>query len=320
MNTTSLICPPTLQPGDTVAITAPSSPVSASVLESSIRSIEFLGMKALVMESCRQQHGYLAGTDRQRASDINTAFADPEVRGIFCLRGGFGATRILPLLDFDSIRKAPKIFTGYSDITALHVAFNQLCGFITFHGPMPNTKYHHMDPFSLKSLRQYLFSGIPRTPVSNPPGEPIHVLHPGKASGLLTGGNISLLAGTLGSPYEIDTRGKILFLEEVGERPYRLDKALTALALAGKFRDCSGIILGTFAECEEPEDPDTVPASTVIAQNTLELTDIFQEVILPFEKPTLLNFRAGHIYPQSTLPFGASVSFHTDYPALSFSQ
>lgn len=318
MNTTSLTCPPALQPGDTVALTAPSSPVPASVLKSSIRSIEFLGLKTLVMESCRQQHGYLAGTDLQRASDINTAFANPEVRGIFCLRGGFGATRILPLLDFDSIRKTPKIFTGYSDITALHVAFNQHCNFITFHGPMPNSKYYHMDPFSLESLKQYLFCGIPRSPVSNPPGEPIQVLYPGKASGILTGGNISLLVSTLGSPYEIDTRGKILFLEEVGERPYRLDKALTALALAGKFRDCAGIILGTFAECEEPEDPDTVPASTVIAQSTLELTDIFREVILPFEKPTLLNFRAGHIYPQSTLPFGTAVSFHTDDPVLFF--
>lgn len=258
MTLSSLIRPAPLQPGDYAAITAPSSPVPASVLETAINSIKFLGLRPVVMESCRQQHGYLAGTDSQRAYDLNLAFSDPKIKGIFCLRGGYGASRILPLLDYETIRQNPKVFVGYSDITALHLAFNQLCHLVTFHGPMPNTNYAAMDDFSLASLKHYIFTDKPAGTVFNPPEEPLAVLYPGKAAGLITGGNISLLQGTLGSPYEIDARGKILFLEDVGELPYRLDKSLTALALAGKFRDCTGIVLCTFAECEEPH-PNTAP-------------------------------------------------------------
>ena len=307
-----LFYPRLLQPKDKVALTAPSSPVPPENLQAAQSSIRYLGLEPVTMPSCTMTHGYMAGPDARRAEDLNRAFADKEIKGIFCLRGGFGVTRILPLLDFDLIRQNPKVLVGYSDITALHTAISNLCGFVTFHGPMPNTDYRRLDSFTLNSLKESVFSrensAAPSAAViQNPPEEPMEVLQPGCATGPLTGGNLSLLAATLGSPYEVDTRGKLLFLEDVGERPYRLDKALTALSLAGKFRDCSGILLGTFTECEEPAS-DHVPAGTVIAQKALTLREIFQEVLLPWKKPTLMNLRAGHVYPQCTLPMGASVA------------
>ncbi|MEG2324023.1 MAG: LD-carboxypeptidase [Anaerovoracaceae bacterium] len=303
--------PAHLKKGDTVAITAPSSPVPSDVLKTSIASIKFLGLNPVVMPCCNMSHGYLSGKDDQRSKDLNNAFSNPDIKGIFCLRGGFGATRLLPLLDYDTIKRNPKVFVGYSDITALHLAINKHCGFVTFHGPMPNTGYMRLDPYSLTSLTDNIFAENPISPIVNPPNEPMEIIYPGSAQGILTGGNLSLLLGTLGSPYEVDTRGKILFMEDVGERPYRLDKAFTALALAGKFRDCAGVILGAFTECEEPP-AHTVAKNTVIAEGSLTFHDIIDEIIRPFKKPTLNNFRSGHIYPQSTLPMGSMVSFSTD--------
>ena len=292
-----MIWPTPLKYGDKVAITAPSSPVSDEKLEMSVESIKFLGLDPIVMPSCHMAHGYLAGPDKQRADDINTAFADKDIKGIFCLRGGYGTTRLLPMLDFDMINNNPKVFIGYSDISSLHFNINQKCGLVTFHGPMPTTDYRVHEGFTNDSLRTCLFAPEKLKTIGNPEGEEIITLRAGYAKGTLVGGNLSLMSGTLGSPYEIDTKGKILFIEDVDEMPFRLDKMLTALALAGKFRDCEGIILGTFERCEEADHP------------SLTLREIFEEVVLPWNKPTILNLRAGHIYPQSTLPMGAEVSF-----------
>lgn len=292
-----MILPEPLNVGDKVAITAPSSPVSDEKLEMSIESIKFLGLDPVVMPSCHMSHGYLAGPDKQRADDINTAFSRNDIKGIFCLRGGYGTTRILPMLDFGMIKNNPKVFIGYSDISSLHFNINQKSGLVTYHGPMPTTDYRVHEGFTNDSLRTCLFAPERLQTIENPPGEKIHVLNPGSAKGTLVGGNLSLIAGTLGSPYEIDTKGKILFIEDVDEMPFRLDKMLTALSLAGKFKDCEGIILGTFERCEEAGTP------------SLTLREIFEEVVVPWNKPTILNLRAGHIYPQNTLPMGAEIAF-----------
>ncbi len=293
----NMIWPKPLKAGDRVAITAPSSPVSDEKLEMSVESIKFLGLEPIVMPSCQMRHGYLAGPDKQRADDINAAFSDETIKGIFCLRGGYGTTRLLPMLDFEMIKRNPKVFIGYSDISSLHFNINNRCDLVTFHGPMPTTDYRVHEGFTNDSLRACLFAPKNLKTIGNPEGEEIITLREGFAKGTLTGGNLSLMAGTLGSPYEVDTKGKILFIEDVDEMPFRLDKMLTALSLAGKFRDCEGIILGTFERCEEADHP------------SLSLREIFEEVVLPWDKPTILNLRAGHIYPQSTLPMGAEVSF-----------
>lgn len=289
--------PSKLKPGDPAALVAPASPVSPAVLSVCQKSIRFLGLEPVVMPGCRMSRGYLSGSDQQRAADLNRAFSDPRIKAVFCARGGYGSPRILPLLDLTLIGENPKIFVGYSDITALHTALNQNCGFITYHGPMPSCDYAALDPYSLSCLKSCLFSGSLPPSFASPAEEPIRVLVPGKARGILTGGNLSLLVSTLGSPYEIDTRGKILFLEEVGEAPYRVDRALTALSLAGKFRDCAGILLGTFTECGA-ESADSLPR-------------IFEEILAPWKKPALFNLRAGHILPQMTLPLGAEIFFDT---------
>jgi muramoyltetrapeptide carboxypeptidase len=313
-----MIRPTPLNKGDKVALIATSSPLPDDNIERGIDSIRFFGLEPVVFPSCTMHHGYLAGKDADRANDVNTAFADKSIKGIFCLRGGYGTTRLLNLIDFDMIKKNPKVFAGYSDITSLHVTITQKCGFITFHSPMPNTRYRQMDDFSLKSLKDNLFSDKPLGEVFNPPGEKIETIVPGICEGTVIGGNLSLLHGTLGSPYAVDTKGKILFIEEVGDAPYRVDRALTALGLAGKFDDCAGIILGTFADCVMP-DIETVPTNSLIAEASLTLEQIFDEVVKPFGKPTILNFRSGHVYPQLTIPMGAKLKLDATDGTLVFS-
>lgn len=299
-----MIKPTPLESGDKVALLAPSSPVPADVLEKAIRSIEFLGLVPSVYKSCTLHHGYLAGTDNARASDINRAFADDSIKGVFCLRGGYGTMRLLPLLDLEIIKQNPKVFVGYSDITALHTVFNGLCGFVTFHGPMPSTDYTIHSSYTIDSLKENIFGYGPHR-IYNPEGKEISVLTAGKAEGIITGGNLSLLAGTLGSPYETDTKGKLLFIEDVSEEPYRIDKNLTALALAGKFDDAAGIIFGIFADCEASDE-------------SLTLDQIIDEVVLPCGRPVIKGFHAGHIYPQPTIPMGATAILDTSKNYIEF--
>lgn len=287
----SLLIPEKLHTGDKVALVAPSSPVGDD-LELSLDSVRFLGLEPVIFESCRASHGYLAGEDYLRAADIMSAFTDDDIKGIFCLKGGYGAMRILPLLDFEIIRKHPKRFFGYSDITALHTAIGKLAGFATFHAPMPTTGYREKDEYTLSYLRRCIFDD-PEGRIYDPAGFSFIPLVPGRAEGEIVGGNLDLIASTLGTPYEIDTRGKILFIEEVDRRPWEMDMLLTNLALAGKLNDAEAILLGAFERCDEWED---FP--------TLEVDDIIREVVVPCGKPVLAGLHAGHTYPQPSIPLG----------------
>lgn len=291
----SMIKPKVLKEGYRIALIAPSSPVTDEKLELSIESVKFLDLEPIVYPSCTMKHGYLAGLDLLRAKDINHAFLDTSIDGIFCIRGGYGVTRLLNMLDYEMIKENPKILLGYSDITGLHTVLNMRCSLTTIHAPMPTRGWNTLDSLSLKSLTDNIFSSEPVGQAPTIEGEPIEIINPGLTEGLTIGGNLSLLTATLGSPYEINTKDKILFIEDVDEKHYRLDKGLTSLALSGKFKDCAGIILGTFADCD---DKDTDP------QDNLTLSQIFEEVVKPFGKPTIRNFRAGHIYPHITIPMG----------------
>lgn len=299
----TMIKPRPLKPGDRIALIAPSSPVDEDKLMLAVNSVKFLGLRPVLFPSVSMRHGYLSGPDEVRATDVNNAFSDPGIDGIFCIRGGFGVTRILDKIDFKMISRNPKIFLGYSDITGLHVALNQLCNLITLHATMPSTGWSTLDPITLQSLADNLFSTEPPGLAPCIEGEPIEIINPGIAEGPVIGGNLSLLTATLGSPYEVDTKNRILFIEEVEEKNYRVDRGLTALALAGKFSDCKGVILGTWADVG---DPDLEP------EKNLTLCQIFEEVVKPFGKPTINNFRAGHIYPQITIPMGARTLLDAD--------
>lgn len=282
-----------LFPGARVALVAPASAVPEERLQGALDLVRRLGMEPVAYPSCffDNRDGYFAASDAQRAEDINRAFADPKIDGIWCIRGGYGAHRLQPLLDADTIRRNPKWFGGYSDITALHIFLNQICGMETYHCTMPSTEPNPND-YTLSWLKKALFGGL-SDEVSNPKEQEMETLVPGTASGILCGGNLSLVAASLGTPWEIDTKGKILFLEDIGEKTYRIDSMLTQLRNAGKFDDCAGILLGAWTDCP-PEIP----------ERTLLLPEIFRQLIVPAGKPTIGNLACGHCDTTLALPMG----------------
>ena len=286
-----MIRPKSLQPGDRLAVLCGSSPTSKTSDEL-MQAVRDMGLEPVLYPSATAKHGFLSGVDAIRAADINAAFADPSIKGIVCTRGGYGFHRILPLLDWKTIKKNPKIFGGYSDVTAMLNALNQICGMESYHMPMVGAWGDGLDEYSAPFVKSMLF-GEPVEYV-NPEGSPITTLVPGKAKGRLCGGNLSLLAASMGTPYEIDTKGKILFIEEVGELPYSVDGMLTTLRNGGKFDDAAGIILGGFTNCGEKEG----------SLGGLSLEEIFQELIVPAGKPTISGVVCGHCTPSMSLPMG----------------
>ena len=189
-----MFVPKRLFPGARVALVAPSGPVPAERLEPAVSAVRALGLEPVIYSSCTQAHGYLAGEDQLRATDLNAAFSNKAIDGILCIRDGYGAQRVIPLLDLEMIAAHPKFFCGYSDITALHILFNQTCGFATWHTPMPSTEwYKGLDDYTMESLRHALFFGPTSTALENPPECSVRTLVPGKGEGVLTGGNLSLV-------------------------------------------------------------------------------------------------------------------------------
>jgi len=284
-----VLIPKKLKPGDTLALLCPSSPVPMEgwgKMEVWVRSF---GLVPKVYPTCHRHYGYLAGTDEERAADIMDAFLDDSVDGILCARGGYGAPRILPLLDFAAIAAHPKFFGGYSDITAIHLAISRYCGFVTYHCPMASTE-ENMPGFMRESLCRAMMGEMTGPAWPEKVGR---MLVPGAAQGRLTGGNLSLIASSLGTPYAPEVKDKILFLEDVGEKPYRVDRMLTHLANAGLFRDAAAIVLGYWMDCE--------PA----ADDGLTLNEIFMNTLTSWKKPVLLDFPCGHTSPSASLPLGA---------------
>ena len=281
--------------GDTIGLITPSGVLrKEGVIEGAVREIQRMGFKVKVGKSCDQRYGYLAGTDEQRAADINAMFLDDEVDAIICIRGGYGAMRILDMIDFEAIRKHPKIFVGFSDITALHIALLKECDLATFHGPMAfGWGENPLDDFSREYLYKALMEDAPMGELRNPPEYPKQTVNPGVAEGQLVGGNLTLIATSLGTPWQLDTKGKILFIEDVGERTYCLDRMLTHMRLGGMFDDCAGVVFGDFSDCpiEYPEFGCT-------------LEEIIRDVVAPCGKPIFTGLRCGHCTPKLTLPFG----------------
>lgn len=292
-----MIRPKPLQKGDKVAIIAPASPSDKNLIDKCIASLNELGLKVVIGESCLSEHGFLSGTDDIRANDINCMFADKNIKGIFALRGGYGCARLLDLIDFKLIKKNPKIFIGYSDITALHIAINQKSKLITYHGPMISTELiKGLDEYSADYYKKFIFEHEKIEELLNPEGNSLEIINNGIASGELIGGNLSLICSSLGTKYEINTKNKILFLEEVDEVPYKVDRMLTHLKQSGKLKEANGIILGAFTNCIAPNN-----------KKSLSLQEVFNEIILPLKKPTISNLACGHCLPTLTLPLGEKV-------------
>lgn len=280
-----------LAPEGLVALIAPAGPTSLD-LQAAEQWMNGRGYRLRIYPSVSSQQGYLAGSDAVRLQDLHHAFADPEVDAILCLRGGYGTPRLLDRIDFNVLRNNPKPFVGYSDITALHLAISRLCGFVTFHGPLFKSELLHSKLAPTESALWQMLGGALRAgdEIAHPGDFPLTTLQPGVANGRLLGGNLSLLGGTLGTPWEIDSDGIILFIEDVNEPLYRVDRLLTHLRLSGKLAGVKGVLVGDFA-------------GIAVAAMAPLLADIFG----PLGIPVLAGWPSGHCDPNLTLPMGAQV-------------
>jgi muramoyltetrapeptide carboxypeptidase len=301
----AVVKPRRLASGDTVTLVAPANATFNTVdLEIAKESLEALGFKVKVGSHLLDRHGYLAGDDKARAGDINAAFADASVAAVHAIRGGWGSARLLPHLDFDVIRRNPKVLIGYSDITALLLSIHAKTGLVTFHGPIGLGRW---DSYSLDYYKRVLFNGELVT-YTNKQGLSdrnalvqtefrTQTITPGKARGRLVGGNLTVMTTILGSPYLPDWENTILFTEDVHEDFYRIDRMLTQLKLAGVLGKIKGFVFGTCSECG-PGDGN---------YGALTLEEIFADHIRPLGVPAWAGAMIGHSQPQWTLPLGVEV-------------
>jgi len=298
---TDVIKPAKLRAGDTVGVIAPASCGDYEKLLAAVRFLEGLGLHVKLGDAVNQRRGYLAGTDQERADDLHQMFADPQVKAIFCARGGYGTGRIADMLDYELIRANPKIFWGYSDITFLHTAFFQKAGLVTFHGPMMTSDVasEDVDPLTLQTFQQLLH---PQTLRYDETVSPLSVIVEGEASGRIVGGNLTLLVSTLGTSYELDTRDKLLFIEEIEEEPYRIDRMLNQLRMAGKLDEAAGIVVGDFQDCEPKKRKEA----------SLTLAEVFDDYFKPLSQPVISGFRIGHCTPNLAIPIGALGRINTN--------
>lgn len=305
MNSLTQLKPKCLCPGDTIGIITPASPGNLESAKQGILWLENQGFHVKLGKSVNQADGYLAGTDAERATDIHDMFAAPDVDGIICMRGGYGTMRLLEQLDYSLIQCHPKVFVGYSDITALHTSIGQRTGLVTFHGPMVSSDIgNDLTDYTGNALLRAITSAEPLGLIDNPPlFQAPEFIVPGIAEGSLTGGNLSLITSTLGTPYEINTQGKILCLEDVGEEPYRMDRMLTQLLLAGKLQEAAGIVVGVCADCD-PKTDDKPPS--------IQLEEVLKERLGNLKKPVLYQLHFGHTENQVTLPFGVTAILDTN--------
>jgi len=288
-----MIKPKALRPGGTIGVVATAASVDSAELSQGMDRLKAMGFRVKLGRSTEKQWRYLAGSDRERAEDLNRMFSDSDVSAIVCARGGYGTARILPSLDEEAIRRNPKILLGSSDVTVLLNYLNRRPGLVTFHGPMVAPNFGKQpsdltDSWFLKICVEGRGTGpIAVTGVTG--------LRKGKAQGLLVGGCLTMVCSTLGTPYEIDTNGAILILEDVNEAPYRIDRMLSQLKAASKFDNVRGVIFGKMPGCHPP------------AQSAHTLEDVIRDVLAGRTFPILYGFPTGHGGEQVTLPLGIPV-------------
>ena len=298
-----LLKPKALFPGATVGIVAPSSWAKDARLRRGLAWLVKTGFGVKLFLSPKLKYGFLSGPDEVRAKLFNQAFADPEVDAVICARGGYGALRMLDKIDFDLIGENPKIFVGFSDITAIHLALFKKTGLCSFHGPMAadfGTAYNR------HNLLKVLNSKSPFGKVSFPKGMRPKFMRPGVVTGPLLGGNLSLIVKLFGTPYQPSLDGAILFLEDISEYPHRIDGYLAQLRLAGVFDQISGLILADFKDCERPPR----------ANFTMSLKRIFQDYFAKAPFPVALNFPFGHSKNKFTLPLGVRATLDSKNKSL----
>lgn len=292
-----VVRPPRLKAGDTIGIAAPSGPFESELFAQGMDVLRDMGFKVQIPEEIFRRNGFLAGPDEARAGVINTMFADPDIQGILCARGGYGATRVLPHLDWEVIRRHPKAFVGFSDITVLHCVLLANAHLVSLHGPMGTTLGKSPEAWRAM-LRQALTTD---TALALAPSG-VTVLNHGEATGPVMGGNLTMLCHLVGTPYAPNYQGCLLFIEDVTEAPYRIDRMLVQMALAGCFDGVAGLVLGQFEDCGQ----------------AAEIHEVFMRIFEPLEIPVVAGFPIGHGTENATLPIGLEARLTTRPPRLAY--
>ena len=309
-----VVKPKALKKGDTIGLITPGSYIDDEGLKKAVDNIESLGFKVKLSENIRKKRGYTAGTKQERINDLHTMFADKDVDGIWAARGGYGCTGLLPLINFELIKNNPKVFVGYSDITVLHLAIFKMTGLVTFHGPVASSTF---SDYTKKYFWEMLTSSdIPPkvfpSKFNDEKGEEniffkSKIFNKGEAEGQLIGGNLSLISAMVGTEWDIDFEDKLLFIEDIGEPPYRLDRMLIQLGQSENFNNAKGIILGVFEDCKKPK-----------SEPSLELSEMFEDNMEDVNIPSAYGFSFGHIIDQVTLPLGIKAKMNSDERTIEF--
>lgn len=302
----SRVLPRGLKAGSTIGIVSPASGSSSSEISDFVSVCTAWGVKIKLGRNISKRTGYLSAPDSERAAEFMSFIEDPSVDAVVCARGGYGVMRILPMLDFHAIRQSGKIIMGFSDITALLIAIQQLSGLVTFHGPVASSTF---DPFTVESLKNIVVQKDKALPEAFRDSR-LTTIRPGLAQGRLTGGNLSMIVSTLGTKYEIDTTDAILFLEEINEEPFRVDRMLTQMWLAGKLQACKGIALGNFRDCEARGTSITGPSFT--------LEQVFDQRLASIGIPVVYGLPIGHVKSKLTMPLGVRAELDATKKQLKF--
>lgn len=311
----ALLWPPPLRPGGTIQLVAPSGPADRERTEAARARLEQLGYRVKLRDDVFERFGYLGGDDARRADELMQAFLDPEVDAIFPLRGGYGVMRILDRLDYDAIRRHPKIVVGFSDTTALHAALNRKAHLVTFHSPAPQSLFGRpgkRNGFSWQSFDKAVFSLDRQSYTILVPDEvePPESLGHGRATGRLVGGNLSLISALEGTPYAIDCRDAILLIEDLREAPYRVDRMLQQLQLAGKLDQLRGAVLGAFTLSYDREE------DQLTDDPRFSVDGVLRQYFADRGIPVLMHFPVGHQMHNATLPLGGQVTVDADAKTL----
>ncbi len=303
-----MIFPEPLKKGDNVFLFCPSSPIIPEEdIEKCKKIIIDLGFNPIIGKSLYENYGgYMAGKAEIRIEDLHEAFSRKDIKGIFCVKGGYSASQLLDKIDYELIKNNPKVFVGYSDVTNLHIVFNQKCNLGTYHGPMVKSNMiNDFNDYTKTSFFEAMEKNV--TKYEEPENMPLSILTEGNVSseainGVLTGGNMAIIVTTLGTEYEIDTKGKILFLEDVDEEIGSLNRMLTHLKYAGKFSDCKAVVFGNFVVCK----------NTYTKENQhYELMELLKDFFADYDKPVIYGMESGHKKPYMfTLPLGAKCSIN----------
>ncbi len=307
------IVPKRLKKGDRIGLVTPAGVITELQLKETIEQVEKLGYKTYYQPSVLSEYGYLAGTDQERADELMHMFTNTEVDAILCVRGGYGAIRINKLLDFDKIRVNPKILIGYSDITALISSIYENAGLVAFHGPVGISSFNEYTIESFEDIllhpsRKYKYSYEREAESENNPEFDFYTITEGKAEGELIGGNMSVLVSMIGSEFEPDFENKLVYLEEIDEKTYKVDRMLTQLLQASNLHKAAGIVLGVFANCNVNDAP------------TFTLKETLIQLLAPLNIPTVYGFPFGHVSNKMTIPTGVLAQLNADKKTLKLTE